>query len=64
MKRKADAVENMAETLLKMIRIKDPVDADKLEKARVPLPDPSPRFCSQSWRCVSELTRNSEVLDC
>ena len=38
----------MAEAPLKKIRIKDLVNADKLEEARVCVPDPSPKFCSQS----------------
>ena len=47
----------MSEALLKKIRIKDPVGADKLEKARVPLPDPSPKFCSQSEPLCERLAK-------
>ena len=57
LKRKADAVENMAEALLKKIRIKDPVDADKLEKARIFLPDPLPKFCTQSKALCDQLAK-------
>ena len=48
LKRKTDAEEEVVVLLLKKIRIKDPVDAYKLEKARVFLRDPMPKFCSQS----------------
>ena len=57
LKRKADAVENMAEALLKKIQIKDPVDSDKVEKARVSLLDPLPKFHTQSKALCEQLAK-------
>lgn len=55
LKRKTDAVEDMAEAFLKKIRIKDPLDAKKLEKAIIPFPDPTPKFCTQSKALCEKL---------
>ena len=49
-----EATEEFAESLLKKIRTKDPADAAKLDKARVSLPDPTPKFCSQSKQLIEK----------
>jgi hypothetical protein len=55
LKRKMVATEEFAESLLKKIRTKDPADAAKLDKARVSLPDLTPKFCSQSKQLIDSL---------
>ena len=64
LKRKAEAVENMAEVLLKKIRIKDPVRRTNWKRLVFLFQMHRLSSVLNQRRCASDLLRNLEEMDC